>query len=70
MNHIFEQVADCVTTIFAAGEMERDAAQEILTVLACAMADEGWYAEAMDHVRQKYDGWPMVIKALNVALGE
>lgn len=69
MNAIFDAVAEHLQLQFGAGEMERETVTSILTVLACALTDEGWYAEAVDHSRCKFKDWPMIVKALDVALG-
>lgn len=69
MNAVFRQVAEHLQVQFSAGDLTRDQVTEILTVLACALVDEGWYAEAIDHSMQEFYDWPIITRALRTALG-
>lgn len=69
MNHVFDQVADHLQTLFIAGDVEKEVVTEVLTTLACALTDEGWYVEAVDHSIEKYQDWPIITKALRIAQG-
>lgn len=69
MNMVFRQTAEHLQTLFVAGDIDREVVTEILTTVACALVDEGWYAEAIDHEVQHFHDWPIIIKALRTALG-
>lgn len=69
MNSVFDRVAECLQLQFGNGKMERETVTEILTVLACALMDEGWYVEAVNHSLEKFKDWPIITKALRTALG-
>lgn len=69
MNAVFRQTAEHLQTLFLAGDLDREVVTEILTTLACALTDEGWYAESVDHEVEHFKDWPIITKALKTALG-
>lgn len=69
MNTVFRQVAEHTQVLFLAGDISREVVTEILTTLACALVDDGWYAESIDHEVQHFHDWPIIVKALKTALG-
>jgi hypothetical protein len=68
-NHVFREVAQHLQVDFLAGEIDREQVTSILTTLACALTDEGWYAESVDHSMREFHDWPIIVKALKTALG-
>lgn len=68
-NHVFREVAVHLQGQFVAGDLDREQVTSILTTLACALTDEGWYAEAVDHSIEEFKDWPIIVKALKTALG-
>lgn len=70
MNAVFRQVAQHLQVEFANGNVDKQHVTEILTVLACALVEEGWYVEAIDHSVQEFYDWPIITKALKVARGD
>ena len=69
MNMVFRSTAEHLQTLFLAGDLDREVVTEILTTLACALVDEGWYAESIDYEVQHFKDWPIITKALRTALG-
>lgn len=69
VNAVFRSTAEHIQTLFLAGDLDREVATEILTTVACALVDEGWYAESIDHEVQHFSEWPLITKALKTALG-
>lgn len=69
MNMVFRQVAEDLQVAFLAGDLDREQVTSILTTLACALTDEGWYAESIDHEIEHFKDWPIITKALRTALG-
>ncbi len=70
MNMVFRATAEHLQTLFLAGDLDREVVTEILTTVACALTDEGWYAESIDHELKHFKEWPIITKALRTALGE
>lgn len=68
-NHVFTQTAVHLQILFLAGDISREVVTEILTTVACALTDEGWYAEAVHHSIEEFKDWPIITKALKTALG-
>lgn len=69
MNAVFRQVAEHAQVLFLAGDISREVMTEILTTVACALIDEGWYAESIDHELEHFKEWPIITRALRTALG-
>ncbi len=69
MNMVFRATAEHLQTLFLAGDLDREVVTEILTTVACALTDEGWYAESVDHEVEHFKDWPIIVKALKTALG-
>ena len=68
-NHVFGEVARHLQGDFVAGDLDREQVCSILTVLACALTDEGWYAESVYHSIEEFKDWPIITRALKTALG-
>jgi hypothetical protein len=70
MNMVFGDVARYLQSVFLAGDIDRETMGQILTILACALSEEGWYAESMEHSVEEFKDWPVIVKALRVGIGD
>jgi hypothetical protein len=66
---VFRATAEHLQVGFLAGDLDREQVTSILTTVACALTDEGWYAESIDHEIEHFKDWPIITKALRTALG-